>query len=153
MPIYIYEFNLQFLWVLIKRSNRFQCYLVMVCFDNIYIYCKHIQHIINSNYRRWPIFRIFTGFSKVAEYHINCLCTELSSLLYIQSSWSIDQTDWSSWQKWSWNNIRKNWNQASLLIFSSTGPKRLNEVLPWLCLPSVNHMFSLFLRNCQTKWK
>jgi hypothetical protein len=37
---------------------------------------------INNNFRKWSIFSIFIGFSSVAEYHINCLCTELSSLFF-----------------------------------------------------------------------
>jgi hypothetical protein len=59
-------------WVLIDRSNKRKCYLVIVCFDNIF--CRHIQHITSI-------------IILENEYHINCLCTELSSLLCIQSFW------------------------------------------------------------------
>jgi len=57
---------------------------------------------------------------------------------YTCTYWSIDETDWSSWLLTVFLQYKKNalvifeyfydvWNYASLLIFSSTGPKRLNE--------------------------
>ena len=74
-------------------SMSFPQAYVIICI-NVTVQCHYIVGI-NSfgrwysyiNFKRWPILRIFTGLSSVAEYHINCLCTELSSLLCILSSW------------------------------------------------------------------
>ena len=74
MTIYMWIYPaIVWFWVLIKRSNKLHCYLVMYVLTIQHVYCRHIQHIINSNYRRWPLWCIFTGFSQVVEHHINCL--------------------------------------------------------------------------------
>jgi hypothetical protein len=86
-------------WVFIKKYQEpcFHDFFLKLIIWNIDIHtclldstflCPHLY--INNNFRRRSIFSIFIGISSVAEYHINCLCTELSSLLCIQSScWYI----------------------------------------------------------------
>jgi hypothetical protein len=77
-------------WVFIKKYQEpcFHDFFLKLIIWNIDIHtclldstflCPHLY--INNNFRRRSIFSIFIGISSVAEYHINCLCTELSSLL------------------------------------------------------------------------